>query len=75
MYIVDDGPYNYEDDIAATMKQDGIVGTYFFNGNNWVRSFSWWFPQSFFYSSSQACIYDRAAEIRAAYANGTNLIG
>jgi len=53
----DDGPHDYEDDIAATLKKAGAVGTFFFNGNNWD------------------CIYDRAEEIRAAYANGTNLIG
>jgi len=53
----DDGPYDYEDEVAKLLAAHNVTGTYFLNGNNW------------------ACIYDRADQVRAAYANGANLIG
>jgi len=53
----DDGPYDYEDEIAKLLTAHNVTGTFFLNGNNW------------------ACIYDRADQVRAAYANGANLIG
>ncbi|KAF8572691.1 carbohydrate esterase family 4 protein, partial [Ramaria rubella] len=31
----DDGPYIYETQIATTLKNAGIKGTFFVNGNNW----------------------------------------
>lgn len=31
----DDGPYDYEDDIATRLQESEAIGTFFFNGNNW----------------------------------------
>lgn len=32
----DDGPYEYTWELAETLKANGVVGTFFINGNNWV---------------------------------------
>lgn len=32
----DDGPYEYTWALAETLKAEGVVATFFMNGNNWV---------------------------------------
>lgn len=33
----DDGPYEYTWDLAEYLKKEGVVATFFMNGNNWVN--------------------------------------
>lgn len=32
----DDGPYEYTWALADALKSEGVTGTFFMNGNNWV---------------------------------------
>ena len=32
----DDGPYEYTWALAESLKAEGVVATFFMNGNNWV---------------------------------------
>jgi peptidoglycan/xylan/chitin deacetylase (PgdA/CDA1 family) len=69
----DDGPDLYEKELATTLKKAKATGTFFVNGNNWVSPYFSLERIPFSHDPLQACIYDAADQIIAAYNDGQQI--